>query len=177
MTAITPVRMADKDAFNGHELRFMANTGQTTIAIMKAPTGELLYVVYPYDGGYVCRTEYTREMINTNGLLDQAKNMMLSRTTTPYIYFSVGNKLYVYREGEGCVEVNLPSDVSFGEITYVVAPLNYTAADLVVAANNPTGEGGTLYTFTIDPVESKNLTLVKKIEGTPAGVKDVTYLY
>jgi hypothetical protein len=175
-----PVRLADSDSFHGHELRFMANTGQITVAILKAPTGEYLYATYVYNSSsyvYDYRSEFTRAIPNTNGVLDQAKNMIISRTPTPYLYFSVGNKLYVYRDSEGCVEVNLPSDVSFGEITCVVAPNNYTAADLVVAANNPGGEGGALYTFTIDPVESKNLTLVKKIEGTPAGVKDVTYLY
>jgi hypothetical protein len=159
------------------------NNLEMTGVVLKNNAGEYIYAIYivttssPY--AYTYRPEFTRTLVNTNGLLDQARNMTLSRTTTPFLYFSVDSKLYVYREGEGCVEVNTDVPVTFGEITCVRSLPVYSSrvAELVVAANNPSGEGGTVYTFKIDPLESKNLALQKKIEDAPAGVKDITYLY
>ncbi|MDR2414987.1 MAG: hypothetical protein LBD64_08400 [Odoribacteraceae bacterium] len=179
-TSATPTRLPDSESFHGHELRFMATAGQVTGAVLQTPGGELIYATYVYNpsgAAYEYKPEFTRVLTNTNGLLDQARNMTLSHTTTPFIYFSVGSKLYVYREGEGCAEVDAGQEVAFGEITCIRSLSAYSAqADLIVAANNPGGEGGTIYTFTITPTESKQLTLKKKIEGAPADVKDITYL-
>ncbi|MDR0765892.1 MAG: hypothetical protein LBF09_03010 [Odoribacteraceae bacterium] len=179
-TMATPTRLPDTESFHGHELRFMATAGLVTGAVLKTPAGEYLYANYVYNSSgaaYEYRPEFTRVLVNTNGLLDQAKNMTLSHTTTPFIYFSVGNKLYVYREGEGCAEVNTGGVAAFGEITCVKSLYEYAKQAQLIVADNSAGGGGTLYAFTIDPAESRQLTLVKKVEGTPANVKDITYLY
>jgi hypothetical protein len=181
-TEATPRRLPDAESFHGHELIYMSTVETTTGVVLKNSAGEYLYAMYiesnssPY--AYDYRPEFTRVLTNTNGLLDRARNITLSRTTNPFLYFSVDNKLYVYRESEGCAEVNTDVPVTFGEITCVRSLFGYTSrADLVVAANDPSGEGGAIYTFKIDPSESKNLTLQKKIEDAPAGVKDITYLF
>ncbi|MDR2130231.1 MAG: hypothetical protein LBP56_03535 [Odoribacteraceae bacterium] len=177
----SPVRLPDADSFHGHDLRYMATVNTVTGALLKNPAGEYLYAMYVYNSSkatYDYRPEFTRTLINNDGLLDAAKNITLSYTNTPYLYFTVGNKLYVYRDGEGCVEVITDVPLSLGEITCLHSFSAYAGrAELIIAADNPSGEGSTIYTFKIDPTESKRLSLQGKIENTPAGVIDITYLF
>lgn len=181
-TTLTYLKKLPEDqAFSGWKMITMSNySSSQLLALMKNPEGRYTYINFAYNTesqAWQYNPQYTKEWDNTNGLFDRSEHAIFTcHSTNSFYYFSVGNKLYVYREGRGCVEVNVPG-VNFDNIVLLTRfDTHEELMGKVIVATYEENKGGNVYVLDPDLSEPVNLTLHRHIAET-GKVKSISYFY
>lgn len=167
--------VAEEQAFSGWEMVYMKElTYRRFDALMKNPQGKFTYLPFSYTSDWEVMSNYITTWEDPNGLLERAEHRLFTHNQS-FFYFSVGNQLYVYREGEGCKAVDI--GVTFDRITCITDEPNVEkyANDFMVATYDET-KGGKVYVLSPDSLEPLNVNVKEVITGL-GHVKSMTYFY
>lgn len=176
-------------AFPGHDLLYGSATSQsgTSFAVLKSPDANLRFLLLNRAG-----TTYTLAG-EVGGGPANVKSKFYTMKTSPYVFFTAGNKLYKYNfldvmsngvPGEGHAAVSLTS-LGYGpEATITSMTVSRTEKTLILGVSRygndseGTGEGnkGDVLLFDLDKV-GLNLTLREKYEGVSGIPVDVKIKY